>query len=73
MAWKMQKLKVLQCLLGHFHYKLSVGLVEAEIWNFEVAHPGYPSLGVYHPALKQVASSDRAIGTFNTGVKTRTV
>ncbi len=43
-----------------------VRLIEAEIWNFEVAHQGYLPVGVDRPVLKQVASGDRAIGIFST-------
>ncbi len=67
----MQNLKALKCLFDQLHCKLSgyrnpVGLIEAEIWDFQVAHPGYLPLGVDRPVLKQVASGDRAIGVYNT-------
>ncbi len=43
-----------------------MGLIEAEIWYFQVAHQGYLPLGIDIPVLKQVALGNRAIGICNT-------
>ena len=44
----------------------SVGLIEAEIWQFQVAHQGYLHLRTDRPSLNQIVSGARAIGISNT-------
>ncbi len=45
---------------------MSVDIIEAEIWSFQVAHQGYLPLGVDRPSLYQIASGARALGISNT-------
>ncbi len=44
----------------------SIGLVEAEIWPFQVADQDYLPLKTDRPSLNQIASGTQAIGISNT-------